>query len=287
MPTIRRNDAQTDRYLAALRSINPNTGKRDYLVSQIRKIAKVKPNAVISQLPPAKQKEYKAVRRRLERWVTTATEKRSFERSPVQYKREARAVARKSPIPKYVQAPVKPKPKPRPEPPPREYEPPPVFREPPAYEYDEDELEEIETRRARPRERDIDSYDLRAIVAFHDGDIRETNRALDGGRSGPGLLELVGTGVGVQGLEGADRLIAGAREFLDTLDDDELQDVTDFTTLLNNLSDWQIDVILTDLELGATTFQDWMDAYRDSNEDIDMPESEFWELFRRSYGKQG
>lgn len=286
MPLPRRyNDAQTNRFEAAL----PDLAYRQRLA---RKHAKIKLNDPLPEKGSDKLKAYNSRMRLFQRYTTTATEKRSFKHAPIEIKRQIRKDARAVPLPKHV---TKPKPKPKPKPAPDIFEPkprkkPPVIFEPPEV-YRTDEPPPIFTS-----ERDINNEDLAALIAFHDGDVREASKELKTGRVGANLLEMAGSGVDIAGsnLDDARTLRDRAGDWFARLDADVYEDVDDFATLLHDLPAWQITMILDDLKNGETTFEDWIDAWRNDGKpqiilygkkDNTLAESEFWALWRDMYGR--
>lgn len=275
MPLRRINDAQIERLLEALRDVN----YRRELTHRILKREGVRQFTPKTKTVTAEYKRrYNSTMRRFQRYITESGERRSFARAPVQYQRETRKVARALPLPA-----------PRPLPEPIEYEPGPRVR-----------YEEPEAPPSRfERERDVSLYDLRAVVAYYDGDIREAAQAMGverievsrGGQrryvDGERLLELAtqGEGVDVFGMVGGEALREGVRELLSELPSADVQDIEDFHDLLMNLPDWQIGMILADMEDEHTSFADWLDAWRADGMDLDADDSEYWVLWRAAYAR--
>jgi hypothetical protein len=256
--TLRRvNDAQVERLLDAMR-------RDPKYRSELAKRAVAKEGLTPGTADYARR--YKSTMRRFQRYVTEAAEKRSLARAPKQYQRETRQLGRA-----IAEAP-----------PPR----PPVRERLPEYDLAPDEYEPID------RTRDISEYDLPTLEqtarAYHDGDIEETVRALGLSERGADLLDLATTGEGVdiEGMRGAGEIRDGLADWLDTLSGPDIEDVRTFHDLLMGLPDWQIGMIIDDLAFGATTFADWMDAYRNDNYEIyDVSDSEYWKLWRAAYAR--
>lgn len=250
----RANDAQIDRLLKALRRPDNKPGLSPYGKQLAEKIA------ARDKIKPA------SAQRRLQRYITEAGERRSFVRAPVQYQRELRQQARRLPPP--VPVPLPPEQR-RIAPPPREREP---EREP---------SRQMRFDREAEYEREhTDLYELRSIIAFHDGDTREAGRAL---RVDARLLDLASQGITITRRMGAGRIDEGVERLYGKLSEDEQQDIQDFADLLRDLPDWRIGLIIDNIADGKTTFSDWIDAWHDDDMDIEADESEFWALWRQAY----
>lgn len=263
MPQRRINDAQVERLLSALQS-------REYRQQLARKLA-------------AKEDiKYASAMRRLQRYVTTGAQKRTFARAPLDVRRATVKTARTLPVP----ADYLPKPKTIPWAAEPEQLPLPAPR-PTFYRDDIPPAPVIPTYR-ETGERDVNNYDLRAILAYYDGDSDEAGRVLQtmgaDNRAGR-LLELAATSADVLAMRGAGRLSDAIREWFDVAGDEDAQDVEDFRDLLMNLPDWQIEMILEDMQKGDTSFADWMDAWRDANMDIDSEDNDYWRLWREAYAR--
>jgi len=246
------NDAQVERLLAAMKDVRYRSELAKRLVAKER----VQQFTKTGKTTALWKRRYNSTMRRFRRYVTTAGEKRSFVRAPVEYQRSVRAVARTLPLP-----------------PARGFEPAPEFKLTP-FEHE-------------GPERDISLYDLRAIVAYYDGDVNEAARAMSLSERGERLLDLSVTGEGadVFAMRGGGELIDQARELFDSLPYRDVQDVDDFHDLLMNLPDWQIGMILADLEDENTTFADWLEVWRSDGMDLDVSESEYWVLWRQAYAR--
>lgn len=245
MPQRRANDAQVERLLHALKT------DLSYRQAVARRIAQ-KDNI-----------KYASAMRRLQRYVTEASEKRSFVRAPVQYKRELRQEGRS------------------------------VERERREQEQRSEERLRVQDRIfAREEKSEFDSYDvqlndLRAIVAYHDGDVDETADRLGLSERGARLLDMAVTGEGADmlGARGGGALADSVREFFNDLDSATAQEIQDFSDLLYNLPDWQIGMIIDDMRSGQTTFADWLDAWVSDGMDLDAEDSEYWRVWRAAYAR--
>ncbi len=206
--------------------------------------------------------QYKSAMRRLQRYITEAGEKRSFVRAPKQYQRELRQEIRRLPPPMV----------------PREA--PKVARRRIAFEEEEEEEGEFDSY-------EVQLNDLRAITAYHDGEIEETAKRLGLSTRGEQLLDLAVTGEGIDvlSMRGAGTLADHVREFLNELDSGSAQEIQDFSDLLYNLPDWQIGMIIEDMRDGETTFADWLDAWYDADMDLDTEDSEYWRVWRAAYAR--
>ena len=251
MPQRRANDAQVERLLHALKT---DLSYRQDLARRIAKRDNIK---------------YDSAMRRLQRYVTDSAEKRSFVRAPVQYQRELRQESRE--IERERQR-VTDR---------RDYEERIFWRE------RERDLEEEEEEEGEFDSYDVQLNDLRAIVAYHDGDIKETAERLGLTSRGARLLDLAVTGEGVDVLStrGGGALADNVREFFNSLDGATAQEIQDFSDLLYNLPDWQIGMIVEDMRSGQTTFAEWLDAWYDDNMNLDTEDSEYWRVWRAAYGR--
>lgn len=250
MPKRRANDAQVERLLAALKS---NLSYRQQVARRIAQQNNIK---------------YDSAMRRLQRYITEAGEKRSIHAPAAkESRRELRADARRHTPPRAIVY----------EPGEQEQ----IARDRDFGEYDEEEGEE--------EEGDFDSYevtlnDLRAVVGYHDGDITETAERLNLSPRGEKLLDLGTGGVDVLNMRGGGELQDRVREFYNDLETANYQDIEDFASLFFNLPDWEISMILDDIRSGATTFDEWLDAWHHDGMTLDdLTDSEFWELFREAY----
>lgn len=269
MKQRRVNDAQVERLLEAMRR---DPKYRSELARRVVTDEGVAPGT------PEYQRRYKSTMRRFQRYITEAGQKRSFARSPVQYQRQVRSEARQVPPPPIL--------------PPPERELPPHALE--RYYEDigepEEEYEEYEPAAPHDSRRDLSEYDLptleQTVRAYYDGDLDEAARELNLSERAADLLDIATTGEGadVDGMRGAGELRDALADFLDNLSGPDLGDVRAFHDLLMNLPDWQIGMIIEDLEDGHTTFADWMDAYREDGFDIeDVEDSQYWEIWRAAY----
>ncbi len=246
--TRRANDAQVERLLHALKT---DLSYRQDLARRIAERDNIK---------------YDSAMRRLQRYITEAGEKRSFARAPVEKRREVRQDY-------------------------REYER--REREVEKRAREEARIFEREARREEEEEEEegeFDSYevqlnDLRAITAYHDGNVEETADKLSLSARGERLLDLAVTGEGLDVLtmRGGGELADRVRDFFNDLDSATAQEIQDFSDLLYNLPDWQIGMILEDISSGATTFAEWLDAWYDDDMDMDAQDSEYWRVWRAAY----
>jgi hypothetical protein len=287
MPARRINDAQIERLLAALQSLS----YRQELAEHIAEREGIK---------------YASAMRRLQRYITESTEKRSFARSPVPQQKILRQEARRVPLPPDLP------PVPRRPPPEREPSHGPTFDEltdyqyadrPPLPELTEDEIErqrELQERWAAERATgsDLTNADYEAIVAYYDGDTEEAVKAL--GFEGMeaerihALLELTLQGfdtvdmspIAGKMFDAGEALKEAAADLLQRdLPEADSQDIQDLSDLFNNLPQWQTEMIVQDIRDGKTTFADWLDAWRDDGMDLDVDDSAFWEVWREAYGR--
>ncbi len=208
------------------------------------------------------QRRYKSTMRRFQRYVTDAGEKRSFIRSPPVTQQQVRAIARELPIPREL---------------------PPII---PVRELPVEYYEAAESPFASGW-RNVSRQDLMSIVAYHDANIEQAAQALGLNKRSARLLELatVEQRVEWEGLDGSGDLIDRARDFYKRLPAADVQDIEDFHDLLMNLPDWQIRMILDDLEDGETTFDEWLDAWRNDDMGLDAEDSEYWALWRTAYAR--
>lgn len=267
------NDAQVERLLDAMRR---DVNYRSALAKRLVASEGIAPGS------PEYQRRYKSTMRRFQRYVTEAGEKRSFARAPVEYRREVRREARHVQPPPVLPAPS-----------------PPLSVDVTPDEYDEiDEYDEGEDEGEpyasgtpiHDSRRDIREYDLptleQTVRAYYDGDIDEAARELSLSERAADLLDMAttGEGVDVSGMRGAGELQDALGDFLADLSPSDLDDVWTFHDLLMDRPDWEIGVILDDLEDERTTFADWMDAYRADGYDVeDVVRSQYWELWRAAY----
>lgn len=270
------NDAQVDRLLKALKD---DLSYRQQVARRIAERDNIK---------------YDSAMRRLQRYVTDAGQKRDIRSvAAAPYRKELRQEARQ------VERTYRPV---RREPEPERYEPSrgsryQFFDDEDSYdEEDEDEEEEGESESGgpgRPYDNyDIQSQDLLAIIAYHDGDTRETARELDlspraGGQLGM-LLRSYEAGAPIDVMSSVDavELEFAARDFMNALAGDDRSDIEAFHDALmsGEMADWRIGVIVRDIEAGRSTFDQWVDAYyHDAQYEDDL--SEFWALWRAAYGR--
>lgn len=260
MPDRRINDAQVERLLHALKT---DLSYRQNLAARIAKKENIK---------------YASAMRRLQRYITEAGEKRAFARAPTPIQRDIRQDYRQ-----------------------REYE----------IAARERQLtpERVERREILRVERDLwdetdegeeagefDSYevhlnDLRAVISYHDGDIKETARALGLSQRGERLLEFqlksdaADTHANVLKMKGGGAIEDGVRNFLNAVDSETAQELQDFADIFFNRPDWQIGVMLEDLRSGGTTFADWFDAWAADEFNSEAEDSEYWRVWRAAYAR--
>lgn len=260
-PPRRVNDAQVERLLDAM--------KRDvkYRQSLARRLVAKEGHAPGTRVY---QRRYASIMRRFQRYITEATEKRSFARSPVDYKREVRQEARAVPYPVAVAKPITGR-----------------------------EGEQI-ARDARVSvgggfaDKDFDPEnfhphlnDIRAIFAYFDGELSEMAWQLNLDPRGERLIDLAVTGEGIDvfAMRGGGLLKEAIREFYDGLEAGHYQDIQDVHDLFMNLPNWQIGMILGDIEDGETTFAEWIDAWHNDGMDLDGASEEYWALWRAAYAR--
>jgi len=259
----RANDAQIERLMKALRRPDGRAGLSSYGKQLAQKIA------VRDKIA------YRSAERRLQRYITTAGERRSYVRAPIEKQRELRQEARRTPPPPIEPRAERKELRERLLPLPREREPEPEPERPRVY------IPEGETARELLSAGDTASlYELWAIVAFYDGNISEAAKALG---IGSRLLDLAMQGVEISRRAGKDKVDAGVERLYDRLSQDELEDILGFHDFIKNAPDWQIEAIIEDLGAGETTFADWVEAMENDNFDYDADDSEFWALWREAY----
>lgn len=265
------NDAQVERLLANMRDVS----YRRALTIALLKREGVKQFTPTGRTTAEHKRRYASTMRRFQRYTTSAGEKRSFARAPIAYQRPVRAVARVLPAPRQLPAPKAV----------RQYD--------EATEYERERSLrgfQLEPDRAPS---DVDFYEpssnaiLRAMRAYYDGDVPEAADAMRLSQRGERLLELAtdGEGVSITSMRGAGEVYDQVRETLEGLPYSDVSDIQDFHDLLQNLPDWQIGMILADLEDENTTFADWLDAWRDDGMTLDANESEYWALWRAAYAR--
>ncbi len=274
-PPRRINDAQVERLLDAMRR---DPGYRSQLAKRIVARENLKPGTA------EYKRRYSSTMRRFQRYVTSAGEKRSFARSPVDYQKEVRQEARRVPLPLLPPA--------RPLPPAL-----PLARPPVKPISRESELprprEEYYKRGEREADRSLDDYIrkylYKAVVAYHDGDVDAAGDTLGLSRRGTNLLSMAteGEGVGISRMSGAGEVQDAITEFLNSLPSADLDDIRDFHDLLGNMADWEAGMIIGQMADGEVTFADWLDLWRKNGMDYDdlLEDPEFWVLWRAAYGK--
>lgn len=271
MPSRRINDAQTERLLAALQSL-------EYRQKLARKLA-VKDNI-----------KYDSAMRRLERYVTKGAQKRSFARAPLLVRRETVKLARRLPVPADYQAP------------PRSVLPLPRRQEPEQLPLPRgvlrDDIPPFQST-LPPKQREIepdapDNYEYRAIFAYFDGDADEAASILKEfgapDRTAK-LLELAATGTDILGARGVGRLGDAVIDWYESLDAADIEDIERFSDLLREgeMAEWKAEIVLEDIANGYSTFADWSDVWRDSGYDFDTlvneDDNEYWRLWRSAYAR--
>jgi hypothetical protein len=268
MPPRRLNDRQVERFLAALHSVE----YRQALAARLAGTTDKKSTAYRSQM------------RRLQLYISQGQVRRSYARSPAPVRQVTRKAARHIPYPENL-------------PPPQYKTPVPVAQtsRPKITFFRDVEPSPLPPAKRRPRARDVSEFDIQALVAYHDGDAEETGEALGVSARATGLLELatMGDTVEVLGARGSGELIEPIREFFEFSEDKD--DVEDFIDLIGNLPGWQKGMIFDDLRSGGTTFADILDAWRADDmvyrkhgdeDDEDLSESAYWELWRAIYARQ-
>lgn len=257
MSKRRANDAQVERLLHKLKT---DLGYRQQLARRIAEQDNIK---------------YDSAMRRLQRYITEGEEKRSFVAAPVAKRQFVREDYR---------------------------------------EYDRQERRHAVPRGGRDYDRwerddiggggggggaggggafggyDVKNQDLVAIVAYHDGNIREAAYELGLSRRAERQLDALITSyeadapINVLGSVDGVELAEAVRDFMGSLDGEQLGDLEAFHDglLQGEMADWRIGTIIRDIESGRTTFSDWVDA---ALHDLDYPDdvSEWWELWREAY----
>ena len=260
------NDAQVDRLLQALKT---DLAYRQQLAKRIATRDGIK---------------YDSAMRRLQRYITEGEQKRDItSRQAAPYRKELKQEGRALPPPAAI---IKP----------------PVFT-PSGFErkgfedYDEDEGDEDEDEdeeTAGPYDNyPVQNQDLLSVIAYHDGDIRETAKALDLSRRAAAQLDALvasyeaDASLDIMQSVDAVELEFAVRDFLNSIDADDRRDIEAFHDglLQGEMADWRIGVIIRDIQEERTTFDDWVDA---AMHDLEYPEdtSEFWALWREAYKRQ-
>lgn len=254
MPERRANDAQVERLLHALKT---DLAYRQQVAARIAKKDGIK---------------YDSAMRRLQRYITEAGEKRSFIAAPVTKRRELREDFREyERVTRTQTRQVERR---------LERDAVPLHGD---FEDDEDESEG-----------EFDSYevhlnDLRAVLSYHDGNVKETAKALGLTKRGEQLLEfqvrsdLADTQANVLTMQGGGAIEDGIRDFLNSVTYETAQELQDFAEIFFNRSDWEIGVVLESLRAGFTTFADWFDAWEADGFDPDATNSEYWRVWREGY----
>lgn len=261
-PLRRANDSQIERLLTTLKD---DPAYRKDLARRIAERDNIK---------------YSSAMRRLQRYVTEGEQKRSIYHAPVQYRREIRQEFRREPprIPLTEREYTEPR---------ERITRPSGERDEPFFDEGEDEdeggggygggggFEDFEESPSESRE--ITANDVRAILAYHDGDVHEAAERLNLSPRAEGTLDLIATseGVDINRLTAGPELIERAREFYNDLEPDQVAELEAFHDALMDMTDWQIAVIYEDLRNGFTSWEDWLDLL-----DFDR---DFWELFREAY----
>ena len=252
MPERRANDLQVERLLHALKT---DLSYRQDLAARIAEKENIK---------------YASAMRRLQRYITDAGEKRSFARAPKPVQREVRQDYRE------YERQVKPEPEP-------------ITRRERIVEHEYAEDEDEDEGEGEYDSYDVHLNDLRAVIAYHDGDIKETAKALGLTRRGEQLLDFqvkvdaADTGANVLKMTGGGAIEDGIRNLFNEVTRDTAQELQDFADIFFNRPDWQIGVMLEDLRTGGTTFADWYDAWQTDGFDSDAENSEYWRVWREAY----
>lgn len=263
MPQRRSNDSQVERLLAALKT---DLSYRQDLAARIAKKEGIK---------------YASAMRRLQRYITEAGEKRSFIRAPVAYQREVRQDYRERERQEYERRARE-----------RQLAPEHIDRR----EGLRIERELYEEEDAGEDEGEFDTYDvhlndLRAVISYHDGNLKDAARALGLSSRGEQLLDfqlradLADTQTNVLRMKGGGEIEDGIRGFLNNVDAATAQELQDFADIFFNRPDWQIGVMLEDLRAGGTTFADWFDAWESDGFDSQAENSEYWRVWRAAYAR--
>ena len=263
MPKRLANDAQVDRLLHTLKT---DLTYRQQLAKRIATRDGIK---------------YDSAMRRLQRYITEGTERRNIRsRQAAPYRKELKQEGRALPPPvrtiSVTEEPYVP------------YEP----RE--RYQYEETDEEEEEEEAPGPYDTyPVENQDLLSVIAYHDGDIKETAKALDLSRRAAAQLDMLVNSyeadAAVDIMQSVDRveLEFAVRDFMNSLDANDRRDIEAFHDglLQGEMADWRIGVIIRDIESERTTFDDWVEA---AMHDLEYPEdtSEFWALWREAYKRQ-
>lgn len=272
MPQRRINDAQTEKLLSALQSLP----YRQKLAEKLAQKENIK---------------YASAMRRLQRYVTTGAEKRQFARAPLNIRRATVKQARRLPVPSDYLPKYKPQVRPK-----LEQIPLPV-----AIPYRQDippfpGLSKTKKPK-RVQGRTVDNYDLRALLAYYDGDADAL--AIDlapygSDRRTAAIFELAAKGVDVMEAGGIGRVTEAVRDWFAETDAGDVQDIDDLSDYFRDIPEWIIEIMLEDLAAGDSAFSDWMDAARAdgmvfrswTDEDYsDLEDSEFWKVWRAAYAR--
>ncbi len=252
------NDAQIERLLTALKRQDGKAGLSDY-------------GKQLAQKTALKEgKAYRTVERRFQRYITDAGERRSVYHAPAQQVRIVRQVARSLPIPAPPPAPIPQRP---------------IFREP--LRIQEPQIQRQPARELLPRysESEVSNEELRAVIAYFDGDARKAGRAL---HVDSRWLDLVNAGTSISERRIRAQINLAVEDLYDRLPADDVEDIKDFTDALRGgeMAEHRIQILMQDLANGDTTFREWIDAYRNDQEaDSEFETSEFWALWREAYAR--
>lgn len=260
MPQRRANDAQVERLLHALKT---DLTYRQQVAARIAKQDNIK---------------YASAMRRLQRYITEAGEKRSFARAPKPYQREIRQDYRERE--REIEKPRTEDRLPR--------RSPERVSERESYRDEDDNEDEDE---GEYDEYDVHLNDLRAVISYHDGNLKEIAKALGLSRRGEQLLDFqiradsADTQANVLNMTGGGDIRDGIREFFNEIDEDVAEEIQEFSDIFFNRPDWQIGVMLEDLRGGGTTFADWYDAWESDGFDSQAEDSEYWRVWRAAYAR--
>lgn len=263
MPERRANDAQVERLLHALKT---DLSYRQDLAARIAEKDGIK---------------YASAMRRLQRYITEAGEKRVFTHAPIEKRREVREDYREH----ERQARERQQDQRRQEL---------VFERKAEQQAERSRRETFGSDEEYVDEGEFETYDvhlndLRSVIAYHDGDIKETAKALRLSRRGEQLLDFqvrsdkANASANVLTMQGGGAIEDAIRDFLNTVTRDTAQELQDFADIFFNRSDWEIGIILDDLRNGNTTFADWFDAWESDGFDPDATNSEYWRVWREAY----
>lgn len=254
MPKRLANDAQVERLLYALKT---DLAYRQSLAKRIAARDGIK---------------YDSAMRRLQRYITEGEQRRDLRSAKATpYRKELKQEGRALPPPT-VSVPLQ--------------------REITRVRYERLEEEDEDEDEGAYDDYPVENQDILSVIAYHDGDIRETAKALGLSRRAAMQLDALVVSYEADAALDVIRSVDGVelqyavRDFLNNLDPDDARDIEAFHDglLQGEMADWRIGLIMRDIESERTTFDDWVDAMM---HDLEYPEevSEFWRLWREVYNR--